>query len=259
MRHDVRAVARRNGARADTVVPFGAGLDNTAYLVDGDLVVRFRTADGDGLDVVREARLLETVAGIVAVPVPVPEFVDEAARCVAYRRLPGVPLLEMPERDQQAHRNALLETLTEVLRALQETPVERFDVEVDDEPPAAYLAELSQYKIQISGPEVDAFLASAAPERAGELRFSHNDLGIEHVLVDPETFRITGIIDWTDAAVCDPAYDYGLLLRDLGPFGLPAGYEERAWFYARCSLLEDLHHGRHGQAAVARLFTSTGG
>ncbi len=26
-----------------------------------------------------------------------------------------------------------------------------------------------------------------------------------------------GIIDWSDAAIVDPAYDFGLVYRDLGP------------------------------------------
>jgi aminoglycoside phosphotransferase (APT) family kinase protein len=41
--------------------------------------------------------------------------------------------------------------------------------------------------------------------------FSHNDLGIEHVLIDPGTWTVTGIIDWSDAAIVDPAIDFGLL------------------------------------------------
>jgi hypothetical protein len=53
----------------------------------------------------------------------------------------------------------------------------------------------------------------------------------------------------------DPAYDVGLLYRDLGPAALDAllrsgvgandaGTRERAVFYARCSVLEDLAYGR---------------
>jgi aminoglycoside phosphotransferase (APT) family kinase protein len=45
------------------------------------------------------------------------------------------------------------------------------------------------------------------PRARTQRPFCHNDLGIEHVLVDPTTLKITAIIDWTDAAVADPAYD----------------------------------------------------
>ena len=83
--------------------------------------------------------------------------------------------------------------------------------------------------------------------------FSHNDLGIEHVLVDAATGRIRGVIDWSDAALTDPAYDLGLIHRDLGPAALDAalaaygrvdaGLRERVRFYARCAALEDLRYG----------------
>ena len=66
---------------------------------------------------------------------------------------------------------------------------------------------------------------------------------------------MTGVIDWSDAAIVDPAVDVGLLYRDLGPaaHAALASYrsevsdhatlEERAVFYARCSVFEDLAYG----------------
>ncbi|MFD3524467.1 phosphotransferase [Streptomyces sp. NPDC058653] len=101
-----------------------------------------------------------------------------------------------------------------------------------------------------------AFLDAPPPAGGPPPVFSHNDLGIEHVLVDPDTWRVTGVIDWSDAAIVDPAHDFGLVLRDLGPDALRRalrGYAadahvaeaiaERAAFYARCGVLEDLAYG----------------
>ncbi|WP_344944207.1 phosphotransferase [Sphaerisporangium flaviroseum] len=84
-----------------------------------------------------------------------------------------------------------------------------------------------------------------------------------HLLVDVRASAITGVIDWTDAAITDPACDLALIYRDLGPevFELTlAGYDgrfddagrERAAFYARCSLLEDLAYGLVGGASRYR-------
>ena len=103
-------------------------------------------------------------------------------------------------------------------------------------------------------PRIEPFLATTPPSGQHEVVFSHNDLGIEHVLVDLDTAAVTGILDWTDAALVDPAYDFGLLQRDLGPAALesalanfPADQRDairvRAEFYARCSVLEDLAWG----------------
>jgi aminoglycoside phosphotransferase (APT) family kinase protein len=103
---------------------------------------------------------------------------------------------------------------------------------------------------------VETFLDAPPPRDGYAPAFSHNDLGIEHVLIDPVTWRVTGIIDWSDAAIVDPAYDFGLLYRDLGPAALRvavgryrtdandvAALRERAVFYARCSVFEDLAYG----------------
>jgi 2-haloacid dehalogenase len=67
---------------------------------------------------------------------------------------------------------------------------------------------------------VEAFLTAPPPHRSGTLVFCHNDLGIEHILIAPATGTITGVIDWGDAALADPARDFGLLYRDLGPAAL---------------------------------------
>lgn len=99
---------------------------------------------------------------------------------------------------------------------------------------------------------VDAFLTAPPPEGSWSVGFSHNDLGIEHILVDTDGTS-TGLVDWADAALVDPACDFGRIYRDLGPPALNAAlrqYEpddprltERAIYYARCMVFEDLGYG----------------
>ncbi|WP_432971895.1 phosphotransferase family protein [Dactylosporangium sp. CA-233914] len=242
MEHDVRGVVRRNlsGVAGDLVEPLGRGLDNTAYLVDGAWVVRF-PGDPEALDVEREARLLREIAGVLdgIVAVPEPAFVADGA--MGYALLPGVPLMLL----QPPDLTAIADTLASVLTALHAQSPARFAglVSEDADPPSTWLDELRGMTVDL--PEAVAFLEAAPPAPATTLVFSHNDLGAEHVLVDPETWRVTGIIDWSDAALCDPAYDYGLLLRDLGPQAPapPPPLRERALFYARAGLIEDLAYG----------------
>jgi aminoglycoside phosphotransferase (APT) family kinase protein len=111
-----------------------------------------------------------------------------------------------------------------------------------DEAAGHYTAVISAIPADRRG-AVEAFLAASPPDRGGAVVFCHNDLGIEHVLVAPDSGAITGVIDWSDAALTDPARDFGLVHRDLGPAALaaaltnyPAGdtaaLRERAAFYA---------------------------
>jgi aminoglycoside phosphotransferase len=309
------------------------GTDNVAYEVNGDLIVRFRRRDaGQGSpsaaasipqSVEQEAALLRLVARVSPLAVPVPFVVDAERGCLAYRRLPGVPLLALlwpelsqsqaqpqsqsevpprsqthaqpqgqPQPDRQSRRQpphaqalpsqslpraALGATAAEAvgtalgafLGALHAVPVADVAglVGTDETSPQEWLDEAVETWSRVHGDlpaaGVEAFLGRPAPPPGNELVFSHQDLGIEHVLVDPVSGAVTGVIDWTDAGVGDPAYDLALILRDLGPWALEAALRacgrgdaalrERAAFYARCGLIEDLAYGQEtGHSEYAR-------
>ena len=247
------------GYAVGTVRRLGAGQENVAYVVNDDLVVRL--AD-DPTAVSREADLLVAVAEFSPLPVPVPVFVDADGGCLAYRKLPGVPMLDLPPSAQAWLAARVAAQLGGFLAALHATPPTRMAslVERDEQPLPDWLVDAAadyhtiaqRIPHQGRGP-IEAFLSHAPPQPAPTLVFSHNDLGIEHVLVDAATGRVSGVIDWSDAAITDAAYDLGLIHRDLGPTALDAALaaygpadallRERAVFYARCAMLEDLRYG----------------
>ncbi len=242
------------GRGTGSVAEIGAGLDNVAYEVDGELIVRFaRTPDPARTE--REARLLSAVAARSPVPVPAPVFVAAELGCIAYRKLPGTPLIDQPRGDA----TAVAATLGELLTALHTVPIGHWAglADADDQPMTEWLRDAAEEyaavadRVPVHRERIEAFLGSPPPDRGSDLVFSHNDLGIEHVLVTDEA-TVSGVIDWSDAALVDPAYDFGLILRDLGPAALDTalgGYpahgnlRERARFYARCTVLEDLAYG----------------
>jgi aminoglycoside phosphotransferase (APT) family kinase protein len=254
------------GLQVRSVVLLGQGLDNLVYEVNGTLVVRFSKEP----DPARRARLISSEAGLLAavadvspLPVPEPVFTDPEHGCWAYAKLPGVPLLGLPLVQRLAHAPAAAAELGRFLAALHATPARKMArlVGPDEVPLAGWRDEAAVSYATVTGAipasrrgSVEAFLAARPPKDGGTLVFSHNDLGIEHTLVVPATGAITGVIDWSDAALTDPARDFGLLFRDLGPAALTAALtsyqagdiatlRERAAFYARCGLLEDLAYG----------------
>lgn len=267
-------MSERTGERVGSVRRIGAGCDNVAYETDAGLVVR-RCADPDpaarAAQVDREARLLAVVAAAVPLPVPAPVFVSAADGCLAYRKLAGVPLVDLPADRRADYAVPVAVALGGLLAAMHAVPAGRVAglVDVDRTPPAQWLAEASGHRDEVADRiphrhqrEIDAFLAAPPPRLPPGGVFSHNDLGIEHVLVDPDRPAVTGVIDFTDAAVVDPACDFGLIYRDLGPAaldaalrgyaqaggapaaaGAPARMRERAVFYGRCSVFEDLAYG----------------
>ncbi len=247
-----------------SVVPVGEGLDNLAYEVNGELIVRF-TKEPDPTRLNNEARLLAAVADVSPLPVPKPIFAAAEQGCLAYIKLPGVPLLDLPRHQRSEHVTLIAATLGELLTALHGAPIDQWTdlVDTDDHPLAEWQREAAQGYLTVAeqipavhrGP-VESFLNAAPPQDEYTPVLSHNDLGIEHVLIDRVAWTVTGIIDWGDAAIADPAHDFGLLYRDLGPVALRvalrryrtdandvAALSDRAVFYARCSVFEDLAYG----------------
>jgi aminoglycoside phosphotransferase (APT) family kinase protein len=252
----------------------GAGWDHVAWRVDAAhgaaWIVRAASLDDPGDtdvgDVGREVAVMQLVRRHLGDLVADAVVLDDSTGCMAYRRVPGVPLQDLVATGAiggpDGHRLAgeiggLIGTIAAIDPAAASTPIP-----VDDAGAEAWLAELPA-ALDVIGHRlaptardaVERFVASpspATPARA-ELVLAHNDLGAEHVLVDPVALTITGIIDWSDAAVADPAAELGRLLRDLGATHLDAvvgGLDvlparrppvlERAWWYARCLVVEDL-------------------
>jgi aminoglycoside phosphotransferase (APT) family kinase protein len=266
-----------------SLTELGRGTDHVAHLVNGELIVR-RVIARDTVvrrgTTRREADLLTLVAGVSTLPVPELVAVDADAGVTVYRRVPGQPLLgrTVPEPDRFA------EPLGRFLDALHRTPADRLAgvVERDTYPLSAYRDEAAQHyravanHIPASGRRlVEDFLARTPPPEPATLVFCHNDLGAEHLLADAEGTALTGVIDWSDAALTDPARDVGRLYRDFGPrfVGRVLQRYHRAWsdadhdravFTARCALLEDLLHGlesgddRYSSAALANLARTFG-
>jgi aminoglycoside phosphotransferase (APT) family kinase protein len=281
MTQEIRKLLARHlpGYEVWSVTEAGEGLDNAAHEVNGELIVRTSKESDPALRAKftrREADLLTAVAGISTLPVPEPVFVDPESGAIAYRRLPGRPLIAHPVTEPAL----LAPDLGRFLSRLHGASLEKLEglVERDRYPMAEWLEDAEKDYRGISErlpadarQQIEGFLGRTLPAEALTEAFCHNDLGAEHVLVDAGAGTITGVIDWTDAAITDPARDLALVYRDLGPEVcrlVLAHYEghfngpdrERAVFYARCKLIEDLAYGlgnpraeRYAEASLSHL------
>lgn len=235
-----RAVRRHLPELVDqVVVSLGQGLDNTAFLVE-DLVLRV----SDGPSVIREARLLALLAPRVSVPLPQPRFADGRLGVLAYPLLPGRSLLGRSAFPGLARRlGRFLADLHSIDPGMLGDLLPR-----DEASPEEWLKNLD-------GPDhLLAVLAATVPAPTDHYAVVHADLGAEHCLAVRE--ELTGVIDWSDAAIADPAVDFARLYRDFGLDFLRSvidaygGLEDadrtlqRVQFYARCAALEDLEYGR---------------
>jgi len=252
------------------------GTDHDVYEVDGELVARIHVAAGssstEAMD--RESAILGLMKEISPLPVPEVVALDHERGVMIVRKIPGTSLLDHPAPEPEALAPQLagfLQSLWGIGHAHLAGLVDKDHVTPDDW--ATEAAETYRDVADVlSEPQrrlIESFLAAAPPAPAQALAFCHNDLGAEHIFVAPDRHTITGVIDWSDAAIADPAIDFGRLLRDLGPrtirriiaetLSITPATATRAQFYARYTLLEDLRYGfatgdsRYSTAALAHL------
>lgn len=220
--------------------PLGAGWDNTAWVFrDAATAWVFRFPRRAVAVRCMEAELaaLPALAAHLPLPVPVPlhrGFMPGPPSAPptpwpfgGYRLLAGKPLAELdPAADPAAAQAALAHQLGDFLGALHALPLDlapslapdtlgRLDVARRRPITLASLADCGASDARAEALLDDAVGATAT--HSPRLVISHGDLDARHVLVD-DARRATGVIDWGDLMLCDPAVDLGVAFSSFsGP------------------------------------------
>jgi aminoglycoside 2''-phosphotransferase len=210
----------------------GEGWDSVALLVNDHLVFRFAKRPDAAMRQAREADLLPLLRDRLPLPVPRYTFTwaDPAwpgKRIVGYRLIAGEPLM-LTRPEHRATQAAQLGAFVSALHAIPLEEAQRHGVVGRD---ATSLREA--YCGFFAGVRANMLPLFTAPEQAAIVAFwsgyldddtcftftptlVHRDLVAEHVLFDPATGHLTGVIDWGDAGIDDPAIDFAGVRRQLG-------------------------------------------
>ncbi|HEX2911845.1 MAG TPA: phosphotransferase [Chloroflexia bacterium] len=248
------------------------GWDSVACLVNEEMVFRFpkRKVVESVLKV--EIALLPELAPTLPLPVPHFDFVSKARgknfpyAFVGYPILPGEPLDEWPE------ENWWQPQLGPFLSALHAFPVSRarqlgvkeqvlYPLENKGQGWKAYLADfyaLCRERInpllsQEQQTGLQNYFVSYLNQPAFfefEPKLIHADLGPEHVLADFKRLRLTGIIDFGDVSLGDPAFDVPESVRPFYQGEPDPTYPERRRFYSKLGPLVTILFGLDHQDAL---------
>jgi len=211
---------------SDGLRPLGSGWEFDAWETPDGWVFRFPRRREAPAQLLRERRFLDLVRPVLAPEVAVPEPVlwGEPDRWfpwpfAGYRTIPGrgadhPGLTPHPELPRQ------IGTALGRLHAMDEAAARSVGVPEDREGVVEWAEEVREEVAVLRGlsPEVDEAVvwleeleAIPAPYE-GPLRLVHNDLCPDHVLLDPATGELRGILDWTDTSLGDPALDFVFLV-----------------------------------------------
>ncbi len=202
------------------------GWNFKAFEVDARWLFRFPKREESAPKLNMECRLLPRLADWVSLPIPCYEYCaglnESSDRLFAgYKKLPGIAgnISKMVDKHKVAQQLGLFLTKLHaypVERAREARVPERSDL-------VAYWRNKSIEQLNgIDALNVDSsnlrrYLENDVPlSFEGESRLVHNDLWAEHILVDPRSGSVNGIIDWGDAAISDPAVDFACLYTWYG-------------------------------------------
>lgn len=217
-----------------SVESLGEGFRNYAILVNGDWVFRFPKSQQGADELNKEIQLLPLLVGCVKVNIPQYVYIGKQSDgnpFVGYRKVQGQILGEdgmavFP--DDAKDRLAL--QLAEFMNELSAFPVE---TAISAGVPVTNLKNkillLSEAVEDQVFPLLDESLRDYLTLRFQSYmthpvytrytpRLTHGDLSPDHFLTNLNSRQtpLTGIIDFGDAAISDPDYDYVYLLEDCG-------------------------------------------
>lgn len=208
--------------RPITAVDLGEGCDSIAVDVNGRFVFRFPKRADVEAQIAIEARMLPVLARTSPLPLPLFQFFGEPSpewphRFVGYPKLSGHPALQDDAAGPPFHlapaighflswlhafpieeaiaRGVPEQALDSLIEEIREDAIDDLTI-VCEVAPASPIVSLLRYLLDTKVPAA----ASAV--------LVHNDFAAEHVLVDDECRRVTGVIDWSDMAVSEPAADF---------------------------------------------------
>lgn len=221
---------------AVTVESLGAGTESAAFRVDGEWVVRFPLVPQAQRTLSIELVLLPQLAPHLPVAVPHPEHVAEVGRgkraFIAYRALEGEPLSDvaLSALSPSARARALGE-LAALLDAIHRFPVDRARAAgVSRELyKGAYHPAQQSLDRELSGMLEPRTLDCIARQRRAfeqvqprpcEPVLLHADIKPEHLLHDPSSGALTGLLDWGDVSLGHGDFDLAIISAFCGPHTL---------------------------------------
>lgn len=249
---------------AQTISPFGYGFDNTAYLINNEYVFRFprKTITAGLLEI--EYTVLPIIAPNLSLQVPKPEWfmpttADFCWPFMGYRQLPGITACHADLSEQE--RSALARPLALFLKQLhsqiiipelkQILPVdliERLDKQRLAKAITKNLELIESLKLFQRSQTLQNIVDTAHTLRSPKTTtIVHGDFYVRHLLIDKKR-KITGVIDWGNLHIGDPAVDIAIAHSFLPPQAhelFKAAYgliDEETWSLAR---LRALHHSCH--------------
>lgn len=245
--------------RIDTFAPLHEGWGNRTFLVNDQLVFRFPKYEQAANNLIRERRLLDELAPTVPLSIPCYTYHGQPTSHYpfafgGYAFIPGTPLSQCSPDVQEAtwwqpqlgafltalHRfpaqraqHLLQHTLYPTAQAWQEAIVDLC---------ARIRAQIFPLLAQKQRTALDTYFESILQD-GSVFAFTpvliHQDFYFQNILVDVTTETVTGVLDWSNCTIGDPAEDVWIPLQYYDGV-VDRGWDKRREFAVRTGPFPDM-------------------
>lgn len=264
----------------------GQGCDFRVYEVGAQWLFRFPKHAGAARKLKMELRLLDDLGKRLPLPVPNYEYSRESANprrwFGAYRKIPGTPADRSPTVSPKEAASQLGAFLHQLHSYSVDLASEVGVPEVRNAVCRSRKRALSELRgltdLSVDADDLRLYLESESPNLGGAFGLVHNDLWAEHILVN-DGGGVSGVIDWGDAVIGDPAIDFAGLyawqgerwleqIIDRYPGNLDSATLARARYLAACQAVHYIALGQDlgrkswlkaGDEALRRVFAARAG
>jgi aminoglycoside 2''-phosphotransferase len=248
--------------------PNEIGQNNDVIIVNQSIVFRFPKYQKGIESLKKETEILEAINNTVSIPIPNPIYQSfekrEVGRVfVGYELITGSPLWKASFGSIK-NEKVLKSLAAQLVRFLIEIhSISKNKLPLEETDPREQMVNLYQRiknklypfmreeaQQQISQ-SFETFFQRAAFSNINTT-LVHGDFGATNILWDPDSYKISGIIDFGGSGIGDPAYDFAGILSSYGEdfFNMclnlyPNGMEisERVTFYRSTFALQEALHG----------------
>ncbi|SIS63546.1 phosphotransferase family protein [Salimicrobium flavidum] len=247
------------------------GQNNTVLIVNERFVFRFPKYLEGIEKLKKETKVLEHIGKRVSLPIPEPKYIHFESGVVGevftgYPLLSGTPLWpsEIKKVKKEVQIQKIAEQLVRFLSDLHSQPVDDLDVKKQrmedlrhstEKLYEAFKEKLFPYMKETSKKEVarnfEVFISDKKTLNF-EPVLIHGDFGASNILWDAEREAVSGIIDFGETEVGDPAYDFAglsasygrsFLEKCLGLYTSDDTIMKRIEFYQSTFALQEALHG----------------
>lgn len=199
-----------------TVKLIGSGWHHDAVEVNGEIIFRMPRFDHESditdASVGYETAVLALLQGRLGVAIPEPHYIAKDMSYFGYPKLRGELLADQWHNLNMAEQDAIIAQWVEVVANLHQTidvtTARQVRVPLFSNPGETKDGAAGRiYDVQGLDPIVYAFADSVLAQSAdidvagNQDTLIHNDLHFRNMLIDPDTHRLVGVIDWTDLCI----------------------------------------------------------